>query len=166
VEVGGEAEHNPAKLLSGVTQTIHGTGLALGDKGVLIRGASGTGKSDLALRCLAMPPNQIIPLQSQLIADDRVVLTMKGGAIWMEAPDPIAGLIEVRGIDIVAVGPPASARLTLIVDLVPVSSPIERLPNPHTTALLGNQIATLALHGFEASAAIKLLLALQASEQG
>ena len=58
----------------------HGTCIALAGRGVLIRGPSGSGKSDLALRLIDTPGNGIgaAPLEARLVADDQVHLTRTG----------------------------------------------------------------------------------------
>ena len=55
-------------------------------RGVLIEGASGAGKSDLALRALDHG--------FRLVADDRVVVWASGGALYGRAPDSLAYLGE------------------------------------------------------------------------
>ena len=61
-------------------------------RGVLIEGASGAGKSDLALRMLDQG--------FRLVADDRVLIWASGGALYGRAPQTLANLIEVRGLGI------------------------------------------------------------------
>ena len=50
-------------------ERVHATALALGGKAALIRGSSGVGKSDLALRCIAAPPLAHVPHRAELVAD-------------------------------------------------------------------------------------------------
>jgi HPr kinase/phosphorylase len=140
---------------------IHATAIAIGTKAVLIQGPSGAGKSDLALRCLAVTPSPLIPIPAHLIADDQVQLKLKVDGIWLEAPDPIFGQMEVRGLGIIKLTPCLTARLSLIVNLLPANHAPERLPERQTTPILGHDIPTLALQSFEPSAPLKLLLALQ-----
>jgi HPr kinase/phosphorylase len=130
---------------------VHATTVAVGGRAVLLRGPSGSGKSDLALR--------LIDAGGRLVADDRTELLRDGDAIWVRAPETIAGLIEVRGIGIQRVDALASATLALIVDLVAPEA-IERLPQPRSEAILGLSIPLIALAPFEASASAKLRLAL------
>jgi serine kinase of HPr protein (carbohydrate metabolism regulator) len=144
-------------------ENVHGTAIALGASAVLIRGAPGSGKSDLALRCLAMAPTALIPSPTMLIADDRVELKRAQGRLTASAPASIRGRIEVRGLGIVTVPYAASATLALIADLVD-SDRIERLPDPAPqTEILGVQLPLLRIAPFEAAAPVKLLLALAQS---
>lgn len=97
--------------------TIHGTGLVLDGAGVLLRGPSGSGKSVLALALLERFNNR--GLEALLVADDRIELSDDGTGLTMLAPKSLAGLIELRGRGIVQRPHAESARLTVIIDLVP-----------------------------------------------
>jgi serine kinase of HPr protein (carbohydrate metabolism regulator) len=131
---------------------LHGTALALNGEGVLLRGPSGSGKSDLALR--------FIDEGAKLIADDQTELRDIGGGIRLSAPPTIAGKMEVRGLGIVAVPRLPSAPLRLVVDLRSPAA-IERLPEPAWCRLFAYEIPLIALAPFEASAPAKLRLALR-----
>ena len=132
---------------------VHGTAIALGSEGILLRGPSGAGKSDFALR--------MIDQGARLVADDQTELRREGGDIIMNAPAAIAGQMEVRGLGIIVVPTTALAPLRLVVDLMP-SAEIERMPMPRDCDYLGCRIPAVALAPFEASASAKLRLALRA----
>ncbi len=141
----------------------HGTAIALAGRAALIRGAPGSGKSDLALRCLAQPATELISGPPVLVADDCVLIEAHGGRLQLRCPEAIKGLLEVRGLGIVEVPMLETAGLELLVDLV-APDDVERLPDPDATAeMMGVHVRRLALAPFEASAPLKLLLALQAS---
>lgn len=145
---------NAAKL-------VHGTAIALQGHAALIRGPAGAGKSDLALRCLMQPATPLVPQTAVLIADDQVLVTPEGDRLTLTCPPTIRGLMEVRGIGLMPVPLRDSAELALIVDLVS-SGEIERLPEPdEQTDLFGIAVRRIKLTPFEASAPLKLLLALQ-----
>ena len=127
--------------------------MAVGPRAVLLRGASGSGKSDLALR--------LIDAGARLVADDQSELRREGDAIIVRAPSAIAGLIEVRGIGVVRVDTLAEAPLALIADLA-APELIERLPPLATERLLDLELPCVAVAPFEASAAAKVSLALRA----
>ncbi len=148
-------------MADGASETrLHATAIGLGEACALIRGPSGSGKSDLALRCLATPPIPEIATPAYLVADDQVIVTRTGLGLLATPPGPIAGLIEVRGIGILPVPYRAPARVDLIVELVNPDE-IERLPDPWPVmSLLGLDRPVLKLSPFEASAPLKLLLAL------
>ncbi|MBL8553510.1 MAG: HPr kinase/phosphorylase [Phenylobacterium sp.] len=119
-------------------------------RGILIEGPSGAGKSDLALRALDHG--------FRLVADDRVLLWTDDGRLWGRAPDPLAGLIEIRGQGIVAVAPVGFCEIALKVRL---GTP-ERMPDAATEAILGLAVPLLAADPFEVSAPAKLGRALEA----
>jgi serine kinase of HPr protein (carbohydrate metabolism regulator) len=146
-------------------ETVHGTAVSLGGEAVLVRGASGSGKSDLALRCLALAPSALIPLQAKLVADDRVLLERTESGVMASAPAQILGKLEVRGIGIIAVEAVAKARLVIVVDLVPAAQ-VERFPlSDPKVSLAGSELPLLRLAAFEASSAVKLLMALQRARE-
>src|SRR5690606_1406936 len=93
---------------------VHGTAIALAGRAALIRGAAGSGKSDLALRCLAQPATDLIAGQALLVADDQVAATARDGRLVLTCPDTIRGLLEVRGLGIVAVPAGDAAELELL----------------------------------------------------
>lgn len=99
------------------TQNIHGTGLVLGKTGVLLRGPSGAGKSVLALTLLDRWETR--GEAAYLVADDRVDLKDDGTRLTMIAPPRLEGLIELRGRGIVRRPHQQTARLDLVIDLVP-----------------------------------------------
>ncbi len=132
---------------------VHGTTVAVDGRGVLIRGASGAGKSDLALR--------LIDEGAQLVADDQTGLSRSGTRLMAVAPAATAGRLEVRGLGIVHVRHRAQAELCLVVDLVDLDK-VPRLPEPETASLHGVDVPRLALAAFDASATAKLRLAVRA----
>ena len=97
--------------------TIHACALLVGDAGLLIRGASGSGKSSLTLALLAAAQAQ--GRFARLVADDRVGLTKTDGQLLASPHPVIAGRIEQRGVGILSLPHQSAARLTHVVDLVP-----------------------------------------------
>jgi HPr kinase/phosphorylase len=147
-------------------ELVHGTCVALGHFAALLRGGSGAGKSDLALRFLALPGEGA--LRPILVADDQVwVDTDANGHATASVPEAIAGRIEVRGLGITEVLYLAEAPLVLICDLVAPDQVPRMPPAPfERTMLAGAAVASLKLSAFEASAPLKLRMALlQASAQ-
>jgi serine kinase of HPr protein (carbohydrate metabolism regulator) len=119
-------------------------------RGILIEAPSGGGKSDLALRCLDHG--------FRLVADDRVLLWAAEGRLFGRAPETLAGLIEVRGVDVLRVEPVAFCEVALLVRL---GAP-ERIPEFTTETILGVAVPLLAADPFEISAPAKLGRALGA----
>lgn len=140
-------------------KTVHGTLVALGNDGVLLRGPSGSGKSDLALR-LIIPPSPW-----SLVSDDQVVLSRDGDEVTGRAPASIAGKLEVRGIGIVPCPVRDAAVICLIVDLVPRQD-VPRMPEPdHSAKLLTVAIPCVRLHAFDASTPAKIEVLLSGAVQ-
>ena len=132
---------------------IHATAVAIDGHAVLLRGAPGAGKSDLALR--------LIDAGARLVVDDRSELVRRGDAIIVRPPRTIGGLIEVRGIGIMRIEGLAEAPVALIADLV-APKDVERLPERCYETILGVRLPLIALAPFEASAAVKLRLLVRA----
>lgn len=142
-------------------EMVHGTCIALGQRGALLRGPSGCGKSDLALRFLYLARRGPAAIETPaLVADDQVELSRDGSRVLAAAPQSIRGTLEVRGVGIVGVTAVPQCELVLVVDLVGPGE-MERLPSPDVRAsLLGVDLPLIRLTPFESSAPIKLALAM------
>ena len=130
-------------------ETIHASCVAIGGRGVLIAGPSGSGKSDLALR--------LLDRGAALVSDDYTSLTQERGRLIASAPERIAGRIEVRGVGLVELENLASAPVCLLVDL---AAPPERMPEPSLRTVAGCEVPAVALAALEPSAPLKLEMAL------
>lgn len=141
-------------------ELVHGTCVALGRRGALLRGSPGSGKSDLALRFIALPGEG--ELQTLLVADDQVFVAANGhGELLASPPATIAGKIEVRGLGIMAVPFLAEANLVLVCDLVDTKA-VPRMPDDQAerAVIAGVAMPALKLAPFEPSAPLKLKMAL------
>lgn len=129
-------------------ETVHASAVQMDGRGVLILGPSGSGKSALALRLIA--------LGGVLIADDRVILTRRDATLWAEAPAALAGLIEARHVGLIRTAH-APGPIVLVADLGQTCT--ERLPPIRNTCvkdmLLPLVLGPLTDH---LSSAISLLL--------
>ena len=112
---------------------LHASAVAIEGQGVLILGASGSGKSALALHLMGMG--------AQLIADDRVDLRRDGSQIIASCPATLRGRIEARGIGLLHATPAPRAALALVVDLDQTEA--ARLPQRRETMLHGRNIPLL-----------------------
>lgn len=74
---------------------IHGVFLNIYGKGVIIKGDSGIGKSEIAL--------ELVKRGHLLVADDAVELYHLGQSIVGKAPEVLMNLLEIRGIGVIDV---------------------------------------------------------------
>lgn len=117
---------------------------------MLITGASGSGKSDLALR--------LIDRGFSLVSDDQTIVKREGDRLLATAPPTIAGKLEVRGIGIVEVAQVDDVAVALIIEL---TSDIERLPDDsRERVILGVRLPVVSIDALTASASAKASLAL------
>ena len=106
---------------------MHASAVKIGHRAVLIRGASGTGKSRLAFDLiLAGRAGQIPP--AVLVGDDRVHLRASQEQLTVRPARDLAGLIEIRGLGIRRCDFVEDAIVGLVVDLA--SPDAERMPPP------------------------------------
>ncbi len=107
--------------------SVHASAVKVGNRAVLIRGPSGSGKSRLAFDLiLSGRSGQIAP--AILVGDDRVHLATDAGQLWVRPAAELAGLIEIRGLGIRRCAFAEQAIVGLVVDLAAPDS--ERLPPP------------------------------------
>lgn len=133
------------------SETLHASSVAIGGRAVLLSGPSGAGKSDLALR--------LIDRGATLISDDYTVITWVDGRLEATAPPTITGMMEVRGIGLVDMPRVDFARVALMIDL---RQDIDRMPgDPEMRSIAGADVPVVRLSAFEASAPIKVELALR-----
>jgi len=105
---------------------IHASALVIGEKGVLIRGASGAGKSALALAMIEAARSA--GLFASLIGDDRVLLSRAGLHVVARPHPAIAGLIEKRGQGLASVKHEPGALLSCVIDLIAQGAPGADVP--------------------------------------
>lgn len=150
----------PCAMASAAPLNIHASCVAIlaNDtwQGVLLRGESGAGKSDLAIR--------LIDEGARLVADDRTDLTVEAGRLVARPPATLAGLVEARGLGVMRLPADqtlAAVPVTLIVDLVAATG-VDRLPDPAVETLMGIDVPRVRLAAFDASTSAKIRLALRA----
>jgi len=117
-------------------------------RGALIEGPSGSGKSDLALRCL--------DAGFRLVADDRVLVWRSGGKSWGRAPDALDGLLESRGAGVLPAPTLPFAAIIVAVRCESSAGAVERMPGDETLDLPGGPVALRVLWPFDRAAPAKL----------
>lgn len=128
----------------------HGVFLAVMNTGVLITGASGVGKSEVAL--------DLVQRGHQLVADDAVDIYRRDGAELVgECSPTLKGYVEIRGLGIISIEKmfgPASVldfyRLQLIINLKDATNKeirsLDRLqPSLKTVEILGIKVPRLSM---------------------
>jgi HPr kinase/phosphorylase len=116
-------------------KTVHASCVVLGEAGVLIRGPSGSGKSQLARRVVSGFPGF-----ARLVSDDRVHIEALSGRLVARAVPAIAGALEIRGLGLVSTTFEPAAIVRLVVDALPEVA--ERLPEEADATV---EIAGIAL---------------------
>jgi serine kinase of HPr protein (carbohydrate metabolism regulator) len=132
------------------SETIHATTVALDGRAVLLLGASGSGKSDLALR--------LFDRGFGLVSDDQTIVRREGRRLIASAPATIAGKLEVRGIGVVDIEFLPECSVALAVELTP---DVPRMPDEgRHRRFLGLVVPLVAFDPSTPSAAAKVALAL------
>ena len=121
--------------------------------GILIEGLSGSGKSDLALRAIGAG--------FRLVADDRTLVFVSQGALYGKAPTSLRGLLEVRGVGIIAERTLPMARIVLLARCMDHPDAPPRLPDPVFADIAGVRLPVLELWPFDTSAPDKLIRAME-----
>ncbi|TCD16020.1 HPr kinase/phosphorylase [Oricola cellulosilytica] len=151
----------PKNSALGETTLEHVTVIEIDGRGVMIHGPSGVGKTALALELMHRCRVASVPVA--LVADDYAFVSgdVDTGCLVAKVPDRIAGLVELRGYGVAAVGPGRhrpETRLALAVALCPADE-AERVADPgrHLT-LHGVEVPEMALlAGTPASSALAVL---------
>ncbi|MBX3596603.1 MAG: HPr kinase/phosphatase C-terminal domain-containing protein [Rhizobiaceae bacterium] len=125
-----------------MSNNLHGTAIIVADHGIFIRGDSGTGKTALALELLSRAFNA--GLYARLVADDQLFAAQHDGRLVLTAPDPIAGLVEIRGHGPSPIAYQRQAVIDLVVTLV-APAQAERLPDPAFATVCAVKVPELRL---------------------
>jgi HPr kinase/phosphorylase len=107
--------------------SVHASAVLVGDRAVLIRGPSGSGKSRVAFDLILAGRAGQIPAAT-LVGDDRVYLEIAQGQLVVRPARELAGLIEIRGLGIRRCDFVEQAAVGLVVDLSAADA--ERMPAP------------------------------------
>lgn len=115
------------------TQLLHATTVSIAGRGVIISGASGTGKSALAL--------VLIALGAELVADDQTLVSMHHGLLYASKANSLPALIEARGVGLLTVPLVESVQVSLLIDMDEVEE--MRLPEPQKAKIMGQDVTKL-----------------------
>ena len=137
------------------TESFHATTVAKGRRAVMIKGPSGSGKSDLAV--------QLIDRGYVLVSDDQTLIANKEGVLRASAPPSIEGKMEVRGLGIIEMAVVSDVRLILCVEL---QDDPERLPlDPQVETIFGIDLPKLCVRSHAASAPVIVDIAMTRIEE-
>lgn len=135
--------------------SLHASCVAINGRAVLLVGASGIGKSDVALR--------LIDGGAVLVSDDQTCLSVEGDDLIASPPDQLAGLIEARHVGLLRLAHCERAAVSLYVELVGSDEALERLPEAKYYSLLDRPVRWLKLRATDASTPAKIRLAIVGS---
>ncbi len=121
---------------------MHASAVVLRDRGVMISGASGSGKSGLALALIAHARS--FGLFARLVGDDQLLVEAHHGRLICAVPPSIAGLAELRGLGPHAVAFEKKTCIDLHVGLVEPDQ-AQRFPDTDTEIIAGCEIRSLRL---------------------
>jgi HPr kinase/phosphorylase len=113
--------------------SVHASCVLVGARAVLIRGPSGSGKSQLALDLIQAAASGSLRF-ARLVGDDRVHLAPAGGRLLARPAEALAGLIEVRGVGLLRLPYEPCAVVGLVVDLAATDG--SRLPDREQRAVI------------------------------
>ena len=105
---------------------FHASAVVYGELGILIRGASGAGKSRLAANLVEIAAERGI--YSALIGDDRLHLEILNERLIARGARAIHGLIETRGYGLRRLGAVGHARIDIAIDLLASRETVARMP--------------------------------------
>ncbi|OYU91056.1 MAG: serine kinase [Bradyrhizobiaceae bacterium PARB1] len=110
--------------------SIHASAVLVGDRAILIRGPSGSGKSRLVFDLILAAQAGQLP-EAMLVADDRAFLDITDDGRLRVRPAPeLIGLLEIRGLGIRRLDCATAAIVGLVVDLD--AQDATRLPDAET----------------------------------
>jgi serine kinase of HPr protein (carbohydrate metabolism regulator) len=135
----------------------HASAMLVGEAGVLIRGASGAGKTQLALALIAEAERA--GLFARLIGDDRIGLRATGGRLVARPHPAIAGHVERRGLGLAPLPHEQAGTIRLVVDCLETEPP--RLPEPEdmVTQIDGVTLPRLGVMALDPQMAARLVMA-------
>jgi serine kinase of HPr protein (carbohydrate metabolism regulator) len=139
-----------------MADNIHASAVVIGDRGVLLSGPSGIGKSALAMSLVMHA--QGLGRFGRLVGDDQLLLSVHDGRLFCTAPAAIAGLVEIRGLGPTPVAHVGKAPVDLWVELVGCDA-APRFPETQDGLLAGCRVRRLVLAGSDTEAALRAVVA-------
>jgi serine kinase of HPr protein (carbohydrate metabolism regulator) len=145
------------------TATIHASAVLVGRKAVLVRGASGAGKSRLVWELIEAASRGALPF-ARLVADDRAYLEAHGGRLIVRPAGRLAGLIEIRGLGVRRLPYEPAAAVGAVVDLAAADA--GRMPSREAGCVEIAQVVVPRIAVGAGAPALPLVLAFLMSKAG
>ncbi len=133
---------------------MHASFVVWKKKGILFRGKSGSGKSELALKFIENK-------NAVLVADDIVLLENRKNKLFGKVPENIAGLLEIRNVGISNYKYIPEAEISLLVNLVQTKQNLERFPKNKSENILGVEIPAIDLYADDMTIVEKIIVKLK-----
>lgn len=124
--------------------------------GILIEGASGSGKTSLALGLVDAAARRGV--QAHFVADDQALIECDGDRIWAVSPPAIAGLAEIFGHGVARVAHKEGCEVRLLVRLVD-DGLVGRMPEPRTALIEGMEVPLVEVPVRHEAQAVRIVLA-------
>lgn len=140
-----------------VLETIHANCLRLGDKGVLLTGPSGTGKSALTLSLIERAGWS--GRQACLISDDYTALRAENNKVIAACPPALVGGLEIRGAGLFQIQHQNQIALDMVVAL---GDDYERFPSGEQITLCGIELPLFKLPGLHSADSAAICQAIEA----
>ena len=137
-------------------KTYHCSVVEICGCGILIEGASGSGKTSLAMGLIERAEAR--GLQLGFVCDDRAKLKAKSNQIIARPPKTLAGKLEVRGFGIVEMANLPETRIGLIISLV-ADETVERMPDPSNKELEGVLLPSIEVPQRHEAGAVRITFA-------
>ena len=133
---------------------MHASFVVWKKKGILFRGKSGSGKSELALKFIENK-------NAVLVADDIVWLENRKNKLFGKVPENIAGLLDIRNVGISNYKYIPEAEISLLVNLVQTKQNLERFPKNKSENILGVEIPAIDLYADDMTIVEKIIVKLK-----
>ena len=121
---------------------LHATTVQIRDRGVMLMGKSGAGKTETALTLIERAVTR--GEEALLVSDDRTLLHVDGSKLIASVPDSLAGGVEIRGAGLFTVAYVKQTPLDLVVILVSREE-AKRYPSGENWQFEGIEIPRLLL---------------------